>query len=373
MAPRSRVARCPYPEADCAAHAASLLGVIAATGVAAVGVCLGRQRVVWSSGRTEGPVGAWVAAAMRTGTTRAELFPGFRQHLAAIGRDDGDGEPFLTILPNDGVPLPAQARMQVIDRTPRLEPHLVLVSLRDYVDARAGLPPFEVAIHRTLISGMELEAAVTSTNLRVTWSSPAFATRAGVGDVLGRALAEVTSAQERDVLVDLARQATQRRHARAALSRTLTTGRKVSVVDATHDPAIAGLLWWWQPEAGSLADPDRLVAIEAATTRFIDELAWAGVDTARLHTSAVGRLGPTAALTSREREILEMLTSGLRVPSIAARLFISPSTVRNHLSTAFRKIGVASQAEFFERVAATSGGTKRATRQRTRTPRQPEP
>lgn len=33
------------------------------------------------------------------------------------------------------------------------------------------------------------------------------------------------------------------------------------------------------------------------------------------------------------------------MPSIAGLIFLSPSTVRNHLSTAFRKLGVDSQEE----------------------------
>jgi DNA-binding NarL/FixJ family response regulator len=50
-------------------------------------------------------------------------------------------------------------------------------------------------------------------------------------------------------------------------------------------------------------------------------------------------------LSSRELDIVRRLAAGDRVPTIAASLYISQSTVRNHLSTVFRKLGVHSQQE----------------------------
>jgi DNA-binding CsgD family transcriptional regulator len=164
-------------------------------------------------------------------------------------------------------------------------------------------------------------------------------------------LLEVTSVQERDVLLDLARQASHRRQGRPALSRALPTGRRASVLDRTSDPALAGLVWWWQTGSSGAVELERLTQIETVVSRFVDDLAWAGVETARSAASTVGRLTPSEELTAREREILELLVTGLRVPSIAGRLFISQSTVRNHLSTGFKKLGVASQAEFLALVA----------------------
>jgi DNA-binding CsgD family transcriptional regulator len=53
-------------------------------------------------------------------------------------------------------------------------------------------------------------------------------------------------------------------------------------------------------------------------------------------------------LTTRQWEILSRLLDGERVPTIAAALFVSQSTIRNHLSTIFRKLGVHSQPELLE-------------------------
>jgi DNA-binding CsgD family transcriptional regulator len=362
---RPRQMRCPYTEQQCAERAAAQFGILARTGVSAVAFCVGRHRVMWTSGRTNGPVGAWMSASLRTGTSRAELFPGFKRALAAAVEDECDAgiDPFLTILSGERSPLPAEAVVRIVDHGPRGEAHLALVTLRDYVDEDAGMPPFEVAVLRSLVAGMNLEVAVTNADLRVTWASPALEDRAGVGTLTGRALYEVTSVQERDVLIDLARQVAHRRQDRPALTRTLPTGRTAGVADRTHDVAISGLLWWWLPQVRG-ADVDRAVAVEIAVNRFIDDLAWAGVETTRLSAKAVGSVPTGELLTPREREILELLSTGLRVPSIATRLFLSQSTVRNHLSTAFKKMGVTSQAEFFELVAAADSAAKRTARQR---------
>ena len=55
-------------------------------------------------------------------------------------------------------------------------------------------------------------------------------------------------------------------------------------------------------------------------------------------------------LTTRQWEILGRLRQGERVASIASHLYLSQSTVRNHLSVIFRKFGVHSQAELMERL-----------------------
>jgi DNA-binding CsgD family transcriptional regulator len=51
------------------------------------------------------------------------------------------------------------------------------------------------------------------------------------------------------------------------------------------------------------------------------------------------------SLTTRELEIVTRLMTGDRPPSIAGDLFLSQSTVRNHLGSVFAKLGVNSQHE----------------------------
>jgi DNA-binding CsgD family transcriptional regulator len=50
-------------------------------------------------------------------------------------------------------------------------------------------------------------------------------------------------------------------------------------------------------------------------------------------------------LTTRELEIVALLLDGDRPPEIATKLFVTQSTVRNHLASVFAKLGVASQQE----------------------------
>ena len=49
--------------------------------------------------------------------------------------------------------------------------------------------------------------------------------------------------------------------------------------------------------------------------------------------------------SERQLEIIERLVKGERVPTIARGLYLSQSTVRNHLSAVFRKVGVHSQEQ----------------------------
>ena len=67
------------------------------------------------------------------------------------------------------------------------------------------------------------------------------------------------------------------------------------------------------------------------------------------------RPGPFDGLTSRQWEIMDALLEGKRVPRIARDLFLSQSTVRNHLAALFKRFGVHSQPELIERLRDRSG------------------
>lgn len=61
------------------------------------------------------------------------------------------------------------------------------------------------------------------------------------------------------------------------------------------------------------------------------------------------------ALSAREKEVLAQLAAGERVAAIAAKLFISPHTVRNHLKSIYRKLGVGDQSELIHKVRSLRG------------------
>lgn len=58
------------------------------------------------------------------------------------------------------------------------------------------------------------------------------------------------------------------------------------------------------------------------------------------------------SLTARERDVVGALASGDTTSEIAARLFLSQHTVRDHIKTVFDKVGVSSRAELVSKLFA---------------------
>jgi len=66
---------------------------------------------------------------------------------------------------------------------------------------------------------------------------------------------------------------------------------------------------------------------------------------------------PSESLSTRQWEIVTRLVRGERIKDIAAALYLSPSTVRNHLTAIYRKFGVHSQAEFLAKLLRDTSQT----------------
>ena len=60
------------------------------------------------------------------------------------------------------------------------------------------------------------------------------------------------------------------------------------------------------------------------------------------------------SLTPAERDVVDLAVSGLTTPQIAGRLFVSPNTVKTHLSQAYAKLGISSRAQLAALHAAHS-------------------
>jgi DNA-binding NarL/FixJ family response regulator len=58
---------------------------------------------------------------------------------------------------------------------------------------------------------------------------------------------------------------------------------------------------------------------------------------------------PAAPLTGREREVLVLMASGATNREIAARLYLSPHTIKEHTSSLYRKLGVRNRTEAVQR------------------------
>ncbi len=93
----------------------------------------------------------------------------------------------------------------------------------------------------------------------------------------------------------------------------------------------------------------RDVTREKEVERFVHQLLAAGAK----FSMPVGtepligpNLPPTSKdLTDREREVLGILALGTSTKAIAQRLFLSPSTVRNHITHILAKLDVRSRLE----------------------------
>jgi PAS domain S-box-containing protein len=83
--------------------------------------------------------------------------------------------------------------------------------------------------------------------------------------------------------------------------------------------------------------------------RVLQHLAWeieaTGVLAGLKEPSATTNLVALGGLSRREIEIVRRLMMGDRVQMIAQQLFVSESTVRNHLTSVYRKLGVRSQQQ----------------------------
>jgi DNA-binding CsgD family transcriptional regulator/PAS domain-containing protein len=108
------------------------------------------------------------------------------------------------------------------------------------------------------------------------------------------------------------------------------------------------------PDSAADLLADRVLDLEMRLRRIGSEVRAAGViDT--VHSLPALELHPKLGdLTTRQWEVLGLLLQGQRVPTIASQLFVSQSTVRNHLATIFRKFGVHSQAELLQLLRGTT-------------------
>ena len=88
--------------------------------------------------------------------------------------------------------------------------------------------------------------------------------------------------------------------------------------------------------SGESAIPRTLVA------RIVDEFK------ARPPRRFARQVPEAAKLTSREWEVMELLSQGLTTEEVARRLFVSPNTVRVHVSTVLRKLRVKDRRSAFD-------------------------
>jgi len=144
-------------------------------------------------------------------------------------------------------------------------------------------------------------------------------------------------------------------------------------VHPTHDAAHLSLLRRRMPGLYVIAIvptqyatlSGRLLAADIDGLLLADQIE--GVLAPAIASAAVGQLCvPSGALPAlagpifshREKQVLKLLLAGLTNSEIASRLYLSESTVKSHLSSSFRKLGVSSRAEVMRRAHGGDAGLR---------------
>ena len=112
------------------------------------------------------------------------------------------------------------------------------------------------------------------------------------------------------------------------------------------EPALEEILIDTRREERRLAE--RVAGLERHLDRIGQEVGAAGLMTIVSALPQPSTVPGLAELSARQVEVVTRLLRGQRVLTIARGMFLSPSTVRNHLSTIYRKVGVSSQAELLD-------------------------
>jgi PAS domain S-box-containing protein len=102
------------------------------------------------------------------------------------------------------------------------------------------------------------------------------------------------------------------------------------------------------PDQTARLPSERVAELELCLHRIAAEVRAAGVLDGVDRLPAVSEHHQLGELTSRQWEVLSRLLRGDRVATIAAALYVNPSTVRNHLAAIYRKFGVHSQIELVD-------------------------
>ncbi|MEY2590749.1 MAG: hypothetical protein QOJ67_2733 [Acidimicrobiaceae bacterium] len=122
-----------------------------------------------------------------------------------------------------------------------------------------------------------------------------------------------------------------------------------------HDPARFGFGLWLYSKTDELdAASERTAELEGHLWRIAAELQSANITNLPKSSKAWWADPALQGLSERQSQVLRRLIRGERVRVIAGGLFLSESTVRNHLSAIYRKVGVHSQSELLARAMGSA-------------------
>ncbi|WP_426571301.1 helix-turn-helix transcriptional regulator [Aquihabitans sp. McL0605] len=139
--------------------------------------------------------------------------------------------------------------------------------------------------------------------------------------------------------------------AAAGLQQALATDPPVEPFELARHWMVLGMIQRRRRQRAAARD-----ALTTAHAIFVDLGAalWTARAEAELSRTGVGPAGRSGDLTPTERQIAELIASGLTYRQAADQLFISPKTVQWNLSKVYSKLGISSRAELPGRLAAES-------------------
>jgi DNA-binding NarL/FixJ family response regulator len=103
---------------------------------------------------------------------------------------------------------------------------------------------------------------------------------------------------------------------------------------------------WISPQAAAAAGASGFVSKDAAAAEVAQAIRTVGQGRTVF---AAREEAPTSALSQRERDVLALMASGATNKEIAARLHLSPHTVKDHTGAIYKKLEVRNRAEAVQR------------------------
>jgi two-component system, NarL family, nitrate/nitrite response regulator NarL len=109
--------------------------------------------------------------------------------------------------------------------------------------------------------------------------------------------------------------------------------------ELVYDAIAAGARGYLLKDVDRRTICDAITAVARGKTVFSPDVHDGIAEQIRAH-----RHDPRPRLTPREREILDLAAAGRSGPEIARILFLSPNTIKSHLSSTYEKLGVSDRA-----------------------------